>query len=439
MDRLAEYREKCAKLAAEFAEAKASGFPVGLRKSTSNLFRRRASRNKHLIDVRRFSRVIRVDRQAMTAEVEGMTTYEDFVRETLPENLLPTVVPQLKTITVGGAATGLGIESSSFRYGLVHETVEEMDVLLGDGRIVTCSPRENVDVFYGFPNSYGTLGYALRLQVKLIPAKPYVHLTHTRFSNPEAYFTHIAEVCTAKSTDYIDGTIFGPQEMYVTRGDFVNEAPYVRDYTYMKIYYRSIRQRAEDWLTASGYIWRWDTDWFWCSKHFYVQRPALRWMAKWALNSRTYQHVMRLAQRLTPEDTATESVIQDVDIPIENAAEFFHFLLSEIGITPIWVCPFQSYDPQRVYGLNPLDRHKLHINFGFWDVVPTRHEKGYYNRKIEEKARKLCGAKGLYSSSFYDEETFWGIYNRKLYLELKSKYDPSGVFPDLYAKCVQRR
>ena len=102
--------------------------------------------------------VLAIDPQRMTADVEGMITYEALVDETLKYGLLPAVVPQLKTITVGGAVSGLGIESSSFKFGLVHETIEEMEILLGDGRLVTCSCRENPDLFFGFPNSYGTLG-----------------------------------------------------------------------------------------------------------------------------------------------------------------------------------------------------------------------------------------------------------------------------------------
>src|SRR5438105_720309 len=137
-----------------------------------------------------------------------MTTYEALVDQTLRYGLLPDVVPQLKTITVGGAVSGLGIESSSFKFGLVHETVESMDVLLGDGRLVRCSCRENRDLFFGFPNSYGTLGYALRLTIPLIPTKPYVHLIHTRFFDPEKYFTRVAEASAEGDADYLDGTIF---------------------------------------------------------------------------------------------------------------------------------------------------------------------------------------------------------------------------------------
>ena len=72
-----------------------------------------------------------------------MCTYEDLVAATLPYGLSPLVVPQLKTITLGGAVTGLGIESTSFRNGLPHESVLEMDILTGTGEVLTASPRRS--------------------------------------------------------------------------------------------------------------------------------------------------------------------------------------------------------------------------------------------------------------------------------------------------------
>ena len=440
MDAFTAHEKKHEKLVAELEAARTSGAAIGLRKSTSNLFRHRDQTGAWKMDVRRFNRVLRIDPRRMTADVEGMTTYETLVDEALRYGLLPAVTPQLKTITVGGAVSGLGIESSSFRFGLVHETVEEMEILLGDGRIVVCSQSENQDLFYGFPNSYGTLGYALRLRVGLIPAKRCVHLTHTRFSEPRAYFAWISELCAEESIDYLDGTVFGKDEMYVTTGRLVDGAPRLSDYTYMRIYYRTIPRKQDDWLTTKAYIWRWDTDWFWCSKHFYVHNPVVRLLAtKWALNSRTYQRLMRLSHRLFPKPAAAESVIQDVDIPIEGAAEFCDFLLREIGITPVWVCPFRICHPDVTYELYSLDPDRLYINFGFWDAIPSAHEDGHFNKKVERKALELEGKKALYSTVYYDRETFRRIYGGNRYDELKRKYDPGGVFPDLYAKCVMRK
>jgi len=412
------------------------GHVIGLNKSTSNLFRPRTETAKRRIDVSEFDHVLSVDPHSLTAEVEGMTTYEELVDAALGHNLLPTVVPELKTITIGGAVSGLGIESSSFKYGLVHETVEELEVLLGDGNVVKCSPAGNSDLYYGFPNSYGTLGYVLKLKVRLIPIKKYVRLVHRGFSDIGRLFAELASTCSERHFDYVDGVVFSRGEAYIVTGEFTDSAPYTSDYTYTGIYYRSIRQREIDYLTTKDYIWRWDTDWFWCSKVFHMQNPLVRVvLGKGLLNSRTYQRIMRLSRKL-PLKSKTESVIQDVDIPIEHAPEFLDFLLREIGILPIWLCPFKTYDPNALYTLCPVDPHKLYVNFGFWEMLPSAGADGFYNRKIERMALHLHGVKGLYSTSYYDQETFWNIYDRPGYLALKKKYDPNGRFRDLYEKTV---
>jgi FAD/FMN-containing dehydrogenase len=440
MSEISEHRERCERLQRDIAHAQAQGLPVTLKKSTSNLFRHRDRRGARGIDVRDFHRVLSIDSDGLTADVEGMTTYEELVAETLRHGLLPAVTPQLKTITVGGAVSGVGIESSSFRYGLVHETVEEMDIVTGDGRVITCSPTQNSDLFFGFPNSYGTLGYALRLRVKLIRAEPFLHLRHHRFDNPERFFRQLEAMCSAGVADFIDGAVFSVNEFYLTEARFCERAPRVSDYTYLRMYYRSVRSNVEDYMSARGYIWRWDTDWFWCSKHFGAQNPLVRLLATpWLLNSKTYQRLMRFGHGVLPDGGKTESVIQDVDIPLEGCVAFLSFLLSEVGITPVWVCPFRAQAARGEYPLYRFEPGRLYVNFGFWDTVEAREEPHYVNRKIERKVLELGGKKSLYSSVYYDRETFWGIYDREAYAALKSKYDPGQRFRDLHEKCVGRR
>ncbi len=152
-----------------------------------------------------------------------MCTYEDLVAATLPFGLAPLVVPQLKTITLGGAVTGLGIESTSFRNGLPHESVLEMDILTGAGEVVTASPGEHADLFRAFPNSYGTLGYAVRLRIELEPVKPFVALTHLRFhalADLVAAMDRIIETGSLDGVpvDYLDGVVFSADESYLCVG-----------------------------------------------------------------------------------------------------------------------------------------------------------------------------------------------------------------------------
>ncbi|MFQ6021510.1 MAG: FAD-binding oxidoreductase [Acidiferrobacterales bacterium] len=423
--------------------------PIRLNKATSNLFRDRKTPDHHKLDVSDFKQVLAVDPDGLWLETEGMTTYEDLVNATLPHGVLPTVVPELKSITIGGAVTGVGIESSSFKYGLVHETIMEMEVLLADGTVIACTPdNEHKELFFAFPNSYGTLGYALKLKVRVVPAKRYVQLNHIRHTDARAYFEDLERTCD-QEVDFVDGTIFNPDEMYITTGKFVEQVPYTSDYTYENIYYQSIRRREVDYLTTLDYAWRWDTDWFWCSKHFYAQNLLVRaFVGKSYLNSVTYTKIMRwnTKWRLTHRMNRLagihrESVIQDVDIPIDKAPAFLDFFRTEIAIAPIWICPLRVHDKSVRFDLYPMNPDTTYVNFGFWDAKRVRRKlpAGYYNRRIEDKVAELGGIKSLYSDSYFSADEFRERYNGPAYERLKAKYDPNARLKHVYDKCVLKQ
>jgi FAD/FMN-containing dehydrogenase len=446
MTPLEKFAEKRARLVEQLA---GSGSGVRLAKDTSNLFRDRASSKGPRLDVRAFNAVLEVDPSAGWVDAEGMTPYSVLTDGTLDHGAMPAVVPQLRSITIGGAAAGVGIEATSFRQGLVHETLLEIEILTGDGSVVLCTPdNEHSDLFYGFPNSYGTLGYALRLKARTIPVKPFVRVERHSYRDVDAFFSDLATRC-AGDADFIDGVVFGPGDLWLNIGRFVDQAPEVSDYSFKHIYYRSIREKPIDHLTVRDYIWRWDTDWFWCSKNVGAQNPIIRrLLGPRRLNSVFYTKVMRwnarwgltrLGARLSGRQS--ESVIQDVDIPVDRAPELLDFLLREIGILPIWICPTRPPNPKARFALYPLEPGTLYVNFGFWDVVSTReaHPPGHFNRLIERKVTELRGIKSLYSASFFDRDEFWAIYGREAYRELKAKYDPEGRFKDLYQKCVLRQ
>lgn len=442
------HQEKVGRLIEQLRSG-AGAAPIGLGKDTSNLFRDRKPTAKRRLDVRHFDEVLAVNAEEGWFEAEGMTPYVILVDTLLAHGLMPAVVPQLKSITLGGAAAGVGIEASSFRYGLVHETLQELEILLPDGRVVLATPdNEYRDLFYGFPNSYGTLGYALKLRALAVPVKPYVRVTHTRHDDTGKFFSAIEAAC-AGDADFVDGVVFGPGDLVISEARFVEAAPWTSDYTYEKIYYRSLRERKTDYLATRDYLWRWDTDWFWCSKNLGAQNPLIRrLLGRERLNSVFYTRMMRFNSRWGLSGRLDsllgrhrESVIQDVDIPLANAPAFLDFFQREIGILPIWICPLRPHRKDAHFTLFPMNPDTLYVNFGFWDVVRRRHafEAGHHNRLIENKVAELGGIKSLYSDSYFDEESFWQIYDGAAYQVLKQKYDPAGKARNLYQKCVLRQ
>lgn len=163
----------------------------------------------------------------------------------------------------------------------------EIDVLTGSGDIITATPEgRHSDLFWGFPNSYGTLGYSTRLRIQLEPVKRYVALRHLRFDSLDELQSTMDRIVGDRTydgipVDYVDGVVFTASESYLTLGNQTDEGGAVSDYTGRNIFYRSIQHASvnhpkTDKLTTRDYLWRWDTDWFWCSRAFGAQNPTIR-------------------------------------------------------------------------------------------------------------------------------------------------------------------
>jgi FAD/FMN-containing dehydrogenase len=438
---------------------------VRLAKPTSNLFRARAKRDAKGLDTSGLTGVIAVDPHARTADVAGMCTYEDLVAATLPYGLSPLVVPQLKTITLGGAVTGLGIESASFRNGLPHESVLEMDILTGTGEMLTASADQHAELFRGFPNSYGTLGYSVRLKIELERVKPFVAMRHIRFHTLGELVAEMDRIIETGGldgvpVDYLDGVVFSAHESYLCVGLKTPTPGPVSDYTGRNIYYRSIqhdRGVKDDRLTIYDYLWRWDTDWFWCSRAFGAQNPRVRrfWPRRYRRSS-FYWKLMAYDQRFHIADRIerrhgrppSERVVQDIEVPIDRCVEFLDWFLANVPIEPIWLCPLRLRD-RHGWPLYPIRPGQTYVNVGFWSSVPAgdaAHDVagqaapvGATNRLIERKVSELDGHKSLYSDAYYTLEEFDELYGGETYKTLKKAYDPDSRFLDLYAKAVQRR
>jgi FAD/FMN-containing dehydrogenase len=453
--KLAAHEAAVQRLRAEY-RAVPLGVKVRLAKRTSNLFRfRDPGSTTAELDVEAFARVIHVDPVTRTAVVGGVTTYEDLVDATLPYGLMPLVVPQLKTITLGGAVTGLGIESTSLRSGMPHESVIELEVLTGGGEVITArADNEHHDLFDGFPNSYGTLGYALALTIELEPVRPYVHIKHFQFGDPKSCMDAISRIAetgeyNGHKADFVDGTAFSNDELYLTVGAFSDKAPWQSDYTGSRVYYKSLREEREDFLTIKDYLWRWDTDWFWCSRPFGVQNSLIRraWPRK-LRRSDVYRRLVAFDRKYGLTDTlnshrhapAREAVIQDVETPVVKGNEFLEFFAQNVGMSPVWLCPLRLRGEKK-WPLYPLEPGEVYVNFGFWGTValPAGEQDGHYNRMIEDEVSALGGHKSLYSTSFYSEEEFYGLYDGEFYTKLKREYDPDGRLLSLYDKCVGGR
>ena len=92
---------------------------------------------KPKLDLRALNAIVEINEQDMTCTAESGVAFSDLVKATLARGLIPLTVPELKTITIGGAVSGCSVESMSYRYGGFHDSCLEYEVLLGSGDIKT--------------------------------------------------------------------------------------------------------------------------------------------------------------------------------------------------------------------------------------------------------------------------------------------------------------
>ena len=440
------------------------GAPVRLAKRTSNLFRPRARNAAPGLDVSGLDGVIEVDAEQRTADVQGMCTYEDLVDATLPHGLIPLVVP--------AAAHDHPRRRGDRARHRVDQLPQRAAARVGarDGRVHRRrrgrdAPGPGEDLFDAFPNSYGSLGYATRLRIRLERGARAASSCATSGSTTPGCWPRpwprssrpgstTARGRRPRRRRVRAGGVLPDPRALVDRGHDRASARHARarptsDYAGQQVYYRSIQQRETDLLTMYDYLWRWDTDWFWCSGAFGAQHPAVRrlWPRR-CRRSDVYHRLLGLNDRTGFMDRVDrrkgrpqrEQVVQDVEVPVERLEEFLEWFDAEVGMRPVWLCPLvcPGPSPARLADL-PAAPRTTYVNVGFWGTVHVGPDApdAPRNRAIEAKVHELDGHKSLYSEAFYDRETFDQLYDGDNLAAVKAATTPTtGSSPSTTRRCA---
>jgi FAD/FMN-containing dehydrogenase len=404
----------------------------------------RERKKKARLDLRNFNQVISIDESKKEAEVEGCTNFFDLVKETLKHGLIPKVVPEFRAITIGGAISGLGLESSSFKYGIVQENVKEITMLSGKG-IITCSPKQYPDLFNALPNSFGSLGYVLKCKIDLIKCKKYVKMQVLKFTDPKIYFK---ELNRNLNVDFMDGVVFSPNHMVLVLGTFSDSVPKNEKQLnlYRDVFYVCLQKSNNKdilYLDTANYLFRWDKDAFWGIQYSKPISPILhnkitrQTALRPILRSDRHLALKKVIDWFSPKDKY-EELIQDIGLQPKQMPEFLNWYDKNVGAYPVWICPLKKMKPNGTYPLFDF-KGKIIVDFGFYTRLELKPgmSKNHHVRIVDAKIMKMGGMKGLYSKNTYSEKEFWQIYDKNAYMKAKKKYDPKGIFPDVYQKIIR--
>lgn len=383
------------------------------------------------LDTSALHHILEIDPEHRRCTAEPGVRFRDLVRATLAHGLVPTVVPELEGITVGGAIAGCAVESMSYRTGGFFDSVESLELVTGTGALLVLSPTEQPDLFHMIHGSYGTLGVVTRVTFRLEPAEPFVKLTYQRFHDFPSFHAALRQHCETGDYTFIDGIVHAPDHLTLCLGEFVPDAPYVSNYRWLKVFYRSTRERARDYLTTEDYFFRYDTECHWLTRTVPgLEHPAVRLVAgKLILGSTNLIRWSNLLAPVLGRLKRRPDVVVDLFIPDRRFADFYAWYTREPKFFPLWIIPYRMPAPypwvSDAHAARMAD--DLLIDCAIYGM-PNNEPDRDWSAVFEQATFDHDGVKTLISRNHYTRERFFEIYDEGRYVSAKQRLDPGGVF-----------
>ncbi len=413
----------------------------------------RPRREEKVVDISSLSSIVEINVEARTVLVEPNVPMDKLVAATLEHNLVPPVVVEFPGITAGGAFAGTAGESSSFKFGLFDRTVNRVEILLGNSRLVYASKEENSELFHGASGALGTLGITTLLELRLIEAKKYVRVTYHPRNTITATIDCIQDRTSEPENDFVDGILFSENHGVVIVGQMTNDEPGARPQTfsypwdpwfYLHVRNKTLRAAvpAVDYVPLPEYLFRYDRGGFWIGRAIfqYFLLPFNR-LTRWLLDDLLKTRM--LYKGLHASHLPGSFIIQDLAVPYSSARGFLDYLVETFGIWPIWLCPLKvpstpSFHPNLAAmsqtGAGQRTAPGSMLSIGLWGPGSLDGQRCVaMNRDLEHRLREFGGMKWLYAHAFYPESEFWEIYDRPAYEALREKYHATRL-PTVYDK-----
>ena len=139
------------------------------------------------------------------ALVDGGTRWLDLLTQSIPLGLTPPTLVDFLELTVGGTLSLGGIGSQAFRFGPQVDNVLELEVVTGEGKLVSCSPSQNSGLFNAARSGLGQFALIVRARVRLIPAPRNARLYQAFYSSLPNFLSDLERLIDDGRFDTVQG------------------------------------------------------------------------------------------------------------------------------------------------------------------------------------------------------------------------------------------
>lgn len=138
------------------------------------------------IDMLRLDRLIAFDEGTGTLTCEAGVLLSDIVTAFVPRGWFPPVTPGTRMVTIGGMIASDVHGKNHHVAGSFCDHVDWIDLDLGDGRVLRCSPSEHADLFAATCGGMGLTGIIVRAAFRMLKIETaYIRQRTLRAANLE--------------------------------------------------------------------------------------------------------------------------------------------------------------------------------------------------------------------------------------------------------------
>jgi len=139
-----------------------------------------------------------------TVDVGPGATWGAITEATVAKGLTPPVLPDTMFLSSAGIVSSGGWGNTSHRYGAVVDNVTELDVVTGEGRLVTCSATRNRELFQATLAGLGQCALIVRSRLQLVPAPASVLLEQFDYDDLKTFLTEVTRFAVENRFDHLE-------------------------------------------------------------------------------------------------------------------------------------------------------------------------------------------------------------------------------------------
>ncbi|XP_013773171.1 delta(24)-sterol reductase-like isoform X1 [Limulus polyphemus] len=389
--------------------------------------------------------VLDIDTSRQIVRVEPLVTMGQLSATLLSQGWTLPVVPELDDLTVGGLINGTGVETSSHIYGLFQHICVSYELILSDGSVVTCTKDNEPDLFYSVPWAHGTLGFLLSAEIRIIPAKKFVHLQYTPTYTLDDFIKKFTYESTRKDPhQFVEALAFGPDRSVLMVADMTDQPDpkkinkighYYKPWFYKHVETFLRKGPSEEYIPLQDYFHRHTRSLFWQLQYIipFGNNQLFRYFLGWLMPPKV--SLLKLTQGETIRKLYEEhQFIQDLMIPLNSLKEAIGVLHDTVKIYPIWLCPFLLHaDPGMVHPQQ--DSGQMYVDVGLYGEPQVMgYQAARDTRKMEAYCRKTGGFQMLYADSYMTKDEFCEMFDHQLYDKMREQLNCKSAFPHVYDK-----